>query len=87
MLCSFVTSIMVPLCPWNNSLEGAYLKFSLSEFEVLSLHSYSNSLNKFNTECGLPPCLPFLCVVWRLHKNPMKTKIINIASSPFLTRF
>jgi hypothetical protein len=24
---------MVPLCPWNNSLEGAYLKFSLSEFE------------------------------------------------------
>jgi hypothetical protein len=48
MLCSFVTSIMVPLCPWNNSLEGAYLKFSLSEFEVLSLHSYSNPLNKFN---------------------------------------
>jgi hypothetical protein len=33
--------------------------------------------------CG--PHLPFLCVVWKFHKNPIKPRFICAASSTSLT--
>ncbi len=31
------------------------------------------------------PCLPFLCAVWKFHKNPIKPRFICAASSTSLT--
>ncbi len=46
-------------------------------------HDCLSSLNC--TYLELLTCLPFLCAVWKFHKNPIKPRFICAASSSSLT--
>jgi hypothetical protein len=51
---------------------------------ILSFHLSFNEAHNFKgVKCG--PRLPFLCAVWKFHKNPIKPRFICAASSSFLT--
>jgi hypothetical protein len=50
----------------------------------LKFHFSFNRVHSFNgVKCG--PHLPFLCAVWKFHKNPIKPRFICAASSTSLT--
>ncbi len=67
-----------------------YLGFIfLTSYEILTFwypefHLSFNEAHNYNgVKCG--PHLPFLCAVWKFHKNPIKLKFICAASSTSLT--
>ncbi len=66
-----------------NSLVGTYVVSNLAQYNILKFHLSFNKAHNFNgPKCG--PCLPFLCVVWKFHKNPIKPRFICVASSTSL---
>ncbi len=76
----YVSSIFSEL----NSLVGAYVVSNLAQFDILKFHLSFNKAHNFNgVKCG--PRLPFLCVVWKFHKNSIKPRFICAASSSSLT--
>jgi hypothetical protein len=76
----YVSSVFSEL----NSPVGAYVVSNLIQFAVLKFHLSFNKAHNFNgVKCG--PRLPFLCAVWKFHKNPIKFRFICAASSSSLT--
>jgi hypothetical protein len=72
------------LGPWLNSLVGAYVVSNLAQFDILKFHlSYNKAHNFQGVKCN--PRLPFLCVVQKVHKNPIKPRFICAANSNSLT--
>jgi hypothetical protein len=59
---------------WSPILPNLILKFHLS---------FNKAHNFKGVKCG--PRLPFLCAVWKFHKNPIKPRFICAASSSSLT--
>ncbi len=67
-----------------NSHVGAYVVSNLAQSVILKFHLSFNKAHNFKgVKCGLR--LPFLCVVWKFHKNPIKHRFIYAASSSSLT--
>ncbi len=64
---------------------GAYVAFNLAQSVILKSHlSFNKAPNFKGVKCG--PRLPFLCVVWKFHKIPIKPiGMIRAASSSSLT--
>ncbi len=63
-----------------NSPVGAYVVSNLA----LKFHLSFNKAHNFKgVKCG--PRLPFLCAVWKFHKNPIKLRFICAASFSSLT--
>ncbi len=76
----YVSSVFSEL----NSPVGSYVVSSLAQSDILKFHLSFNKTHNFNGgKCG--PCLPFLCAVWKLHRNPIKPRFICAASSTSLT--
>jgi len=66
-----------------NSPVGAYVVSNLAQSDILSFHLSFNKAHDFKgVKCG--PRLPFLCAVWKFHKNPIKPRFICAASSSSL---
>jgi hypothetical protein len=67
-----------------NSPVGTYVVSNLAQYEILNSHlSFNNAHNLSDESCG--PHLPFLCVVWKFHKNLIKPRFICGTSSTSLT--
>jgi len=67
-----------------NSPVGTYVVSNLAQSDILRFHlSFNKAHNFTGVKCG--PCLPFLCAVWKFHKNPIKPRFICAASSTSLT--
>ncbi len=76
----YVSSVFFEL----NSHVGAYVVSNLAQSDILKFHLSFNKANNFKgVKCG--PRLPFLCAVWKFHKNPIKPRFICAASSSSLT--
>jgi hypothetical protein len=57
---------------------------NLAQSDILKFHLSFNKAHNFKgVKCG--PHLPFLSVVWKFHKNPIKPRFIYAASSTSLT--
>jgi hypothetical protein len=66
-----------------NSPVGMNVVSKLAQSDILKFHLSLNKAHNFNgAKCG--PCLPFLCVVWKFHKTPIKPRFICVASSTSL---
>jgi hypothetical protein len=73
-----------PIFSELNSPVGTYVVSSLAQSDILKFHLSFNKAHNFKgVKCG--PCLPFLCAVWKFHKNPIKSRFICVASSTSLT--
>ncbi len=71
----YVSSVFFEL----NSPVGTYVVSNLAHYEILNSHlSFNNAHNLSGERCG--PHLPFLCVVWKFHKNLIKPRFICEAS-------
>jgi hypothetical protein len=76
----YVSSVFSEL----NSPVGTYVVSNLAQSNILEFHLSFNKAHNFKgVNCG--PRLPFLCVVWKFHKNPIKPRFICAASSTSLT--
>jgi len=76
----YVSSVFSEL----NSLAGAYVVSNLAQFDILKFHLSFNKAHNFKgVKCG--PRLPFLCAVWKFHKNPINSRFICATSSSSLT--
>jgi hypothetical protein len=76
----YVSSVFSEL----DSPVGAYVVSNLAQSDILKFHlSFNKSHNFKGVKCG--PRLPFLCTVWKFHKNPIKPRFICAASSSSLT--
>jgi hypothetical protein len=54
---------------------GTYVVSNLAQCNILKFHLSFNKVHSFKgVKCG--PCLSFLCVVWKFHKNPIKPRFI-----------
>ncbi len=70
--------------PWLNSPVGAYVVSNLAQSDISKFHLSFNKAHNFQgVKCS--PRLPFLCAVWKFHKNPIKPKFICASSSSSLT--
>jgi len=53
-----------------NSPVGTYVISNLVQSDILKFHfSFNKAHNYKGVKCGL--CFPSICVVWKLHKNPI----------------
>jgi len=76
----YVSSVFFEL----NYLVGAYVVSNLAQSDILSSHLSFNKAHNFKgVKCG--PRFPFLCVVWKFHKNPIKLRFICAANFISLT--
>jgi hypothetical protein len=80
LVVTYVSSVFSEL----HSPVGTYVVSNLAQSDILKFHFSSNKAHNFNgVKCG--PHLPFLCAVWKFHKNPIKPRFICAASSTSLT--
>jgi len=76
----YVSSVFSEL----NSPVGTHVVSNLAQSAILKFHLSFNKAHNFKgVKCG--PRLPFLCAVWKFHKNPIKPRFICAASSTSLT--
>jgi hypothetical protein len=76
----YVSSVFSEL----NSPVGAYVVSNLAQSNILSFHLSFNKAHNFKgVKCG--PRFPFLCAVWKFHKNPIKPRFICAANSSSLS--
>jgi len=70
--------------PWLNSPISAYVVSNLAQSNIPKFHFSFNKVHNFQgVKCS--PHLPFLCAVWKFHKNPIKPRFICATSFSFLT--
>jgi hypothetical protein len=75
----YVSSVFSEL----NSPVGTYVVSNLAQSDILNFHLSFNKAHNFKgVKCGCH--LPFLCAVWKFHKNPIKPRLCA-ASSTSLT--
>jgi hypothetical protein len=67
-----------------NSPVGAYVVSDLAQSYILSFHLSFNKAHNFKGVKCAPP-FPFLCAVWKFHKNPIKPRFICVTSFSFLS--
>jgi len=80
LVVTYVSSVFSEL----HSPVGTYVVSNLAQSDILKFHFSANKAHNFNgVKCG--PHLPFLCAVWKFHKNPIKPRFICAASSTSLT--
>jgi len=80
LVVTYVSSVFSEL----DSPVGTYVVSNLAQSDILKFHFSCNKAHNLNgVKCG--PDLPFLCAVWKFHKNPIKPRFICAASSTSLT--
>jgi len=80
----FVKSFMFLLFSLSLILLLVHVVSNLAQSDILKFHLSFNKAHNFKgVKCG--PRLPFLCAVWKFHKNPIEPRFICAVSSTSLT--